>query len=73
MDIVEKNHLQHAIQDVLDLLERANSMLALHRTQPEPNELAVEGYERQRQQFLEQLADLLAQFDVEVLLPHKAA
>lgn len=73
MDIVEKNHLQHAIQDVLDLLERANSMLALHRAQPEPNELAVEGYERQRQQFLEQLADLLAQFDVEVLLPHKAA
>lgn len=73
MDIVEKNHLQHAIQDVLDLLERTNSMLALHRDQSEPNQLAIEGYERQRRQFLEQLAELLAQFDVEVLLPHKAA
>jgi hypothetical protein len=73
MDLIQKNYLQYAIQDVLDLLERANTMRTLHRAQPEPNELAIEGYERQRQQFLEQLADLLAQFEVEVLLPHKAA
>ena len=53
MDAVHKNHLQHAVQDVLDLLEKANAIIALHQAQPEVNEIAVEGYQRQRQQFLE--------------------
>ena len=48
MDAVHKNHLQHAVQDVLDLLEKANAIIALHQAQPEVNEIAVEGYQRQR-------------------------
>ena len=73
MDIVHKNHLQHAVQDVLDLLEKANAMIALHQAQPETNEIAVEGYQRQRQQFVEQLARLLHEYQVEVVVPKQAA
>lgn len=73
MDIVQKNYLQHAVQDVLDLLEKANSMIALHQVQPETNEIVLEGYQRQRQQFLEQLAELLKAYQVEVIVPKQAA
>ena len=73
MDLVQKNYLQHAVQDVLDLLEKANSMIALHQAQPEVNSIVLEGYQRQRQQFLEQLAELLQQYQVEVVVPKNAA
>ncbi len=73
MDIVHKNYLQHAVQDVLDLLEKANSMIALHQAQAEVNAVILEGYQRQRQQFLEQLAELLEQYQVEVVVPKSAA
>ncbi len=73
MDIVRKNYLQHAIQDVLDLLEKTNSMIALHEAEAEPNALVLEGYLRQRQQFLEQLAELLQEYQVKVIIPKRAA
>jgi len=73
MDIVQKHYLQHAVQDVLDLLEKANSMIALHQAQPEVDKIALEGYQRQRQPFLKQLAELLQQYQVEVVVPKSAA
>jgi len=52
---------------VLQLLDQVNDMIGLHQAQKTPDTLAIAEYERQREQFLAQLAALLAQFEVEIV------
>jgi hypothetical protein len=69
MEASQKMYTYQAIQDVLELLDRINEMIALHRAQDTQDTLAIEGYERQREQFVGQLAELLAPFEVEIVYP----
>lgn len=64
MEAVKKMYTYQAIEDVLEMLDRLNGMIALHQAQNRQDTLAVEGYKRQREQFLGQLAELLAPFGV---------
>ena len=73
MENAKKTYAYQAIQDVLELLDRVNGMIELHRAQKAPDTLAIAGYERQREQFLAQLAELLAQFEVQIVRPPEAA
>ncbi len=73
MENAKKTYTYQAIQDVLELLERVNGMIELHRSQKTPDTLAIAGYERQREQFVTQLAELLSQFEVQIVRPPDAA
>ncbi len=68
MEAAQKTFTYQAIRDVLELLNRTNEMLALHRAQ---DTLAIAGYEQQREQFLVQLAELLVPFGVEIIYPSR--
>jgi len=63
---------KQAINDLLDLIERANRSIARHQAQPDPDPVAVAGFERIRQQHVAELDSLLAEFDLR-LLPHASA
>lgn len=58
MEAAQKMYTYQAIQDVLELLDRTNETLALHRAQDTQDTIAIAGYERQREQLLGQLAKL---------------
>lgn len=66
MEAAQKMYTYQAIQDVLELLACTNEMIALHQAQGTQDTLAIEGYQRQREQFLGQLAELFEPFGVEL-------
>jgi molecular chaperone GrpE (heat shock protein) len=69
MENAKKAYAYQAIQDVLELIDRVNGMIDLHKTQNTPDILTIAGYELQREQFLAELAELLSQFGVEIVRP----
>lgn len=71
MENGKKTYTYQAIQDVLELIERINGMIELHRSQKPSDTLAIAGYERQRELFVTQLAELLAQFEIQIIGPLK--
>ncbi len=73
MSLAEKNHIQNAVKDLLDLIDKANEMISLHKSQPELNEILLAGYQKQRFQLLEQLNKLLANYQLHVDFNNQAA
>jgi molecular chaperone GrpE (heat shock protein) len=47
------------IEDLLNRIARLNRLIHTHESQPKPDQLAIEGYQRLRQQFTSELSDLL--------------
>ncbi|MEL6941583.1 MAG: hypothetical protein AAFO82_02865 [Bacteroidota bacterium] len=57
------------IPQVISTLERiqeVNQMLAFHRTFAEPDENAIENFQDLRNDFMQQLAELMKAFELEV-------
>lgn len=73
MSLAEKNNIQNAVRDLLDLIDKANKMVLLHQSQLKPDQLVISGYEKQRLQFLQQLNELLANYQIQVDFNNKAA
>ena len=73
MSLAEKNNIQNAVKDLLDLIDKANEMILLYESQPEMNEIVISGYHKQRFQFLEQLNELLANYQLHVNFNNQAA
>ncbi|MCW3109683.1 MAG: hypothetical protein JWQ09_4189 [Segetibacter sp.] len=73
MSLAEKNNIQNAVKDLLDLIDKANEMISLHESQLNINEIALSGYQHQRLQFLQQLNELLSNYKLHVDLNNKAA
>lgn len=56
------NYYSASISDLLDLIEKANQSIERHRGAAEPNPVVLEGFERLRQQYLDQLNEIFAEF-----------
>ncbi|QDK79496.1 hypothetical protein EXU85_13140 [Spirosoma sp. KCTC 42546] len=68
-----RSNLHSEIVDVLTRIERLNDMVQLHEKQPSVDSLAVEGYERLRQQYIGQLEELLASLNIRADIHLRAA
>ena len=47
------------IKDLLNRIARLNQLIHTHQAQPEPDQLTIEGYQRLRQQFADELSQLM--------------
>lgn len=65
-NISQEDYIKAAINDLLDLIERANTSIKRHQQVTPRNELAIEGFIRSREQYIEQLNQLMAVFDLSV-------
>lgn len=55
------------IEDLLNRIARLNTLIHTHESQPQPDRLTIEGYQRLRQQFTNELSDLmLASYELNV-------
>lgn len=54
------------ITSTLEQIQKVNSMLDFHRSFEEVDENAIENFERLREDFLQQLAELMQPFHIEV-------
>ena len=61
------------ILSTLDRMDKANKAIIFHKSQPMPDANSIGNYERQKADFLEQLATLLHEYQVEVVVPKQAA
>ena len=66
-------NLHSEIMDVLSRIERLNEMVQLHKQQPSVDSLAVEGYERLREQYISQLEELLTSLNIRADIHLRAA
>ena len=66
-------NLHNEVIDLLGRIERLNAIEELHHNQPEPDKLALEGYQRLRQQYIDQLSRLLQSINIKVDFHLKAA
>ncbi|MFN3848199.1 MAG: hypothetical protein ACK4NY_02165 [Spirosomataceae bacterium] len=69
---MEKN-LSIVLEDILKRIERLNKLIHKHQELPTPDTLAIEGYQKLKEQYKEQLNELLAQFELKVENHSKAA
>jgi hypothetical protein len=66
-------NIQREMLDLVSRIERLNTLEEMHRGQPSPDILALEGYQRLRQQYATQLEDLLATINIKAEIHLKAA
>lgn len=71
-NVTQEDYIKLAISDLLDLIERANASIKRHQQISPRNELAIEGFTRSREQYVAQLNELMATFDLSVN-PHAQA
>lgn len=43
MRVADKNNIQNAIKDLLDLIDKSNEIILLHQTQSTPDEPVISG------------------------------
>ncbi len=67
------NDIQDEMLDVLERIERLNVIEQLHQRQPLPDALALESYRRLRQQYIQQLEELLTSLNIGADIHLKAA
>jgi hypothetical protein len=54
-NILKSEYLKEAIFDLLNLIEIANNLILRHQSLQSPDNLAIEGFERIRQQYIDEL------------------
>jgi hypothetical protein len=67
---MEKHHVS-VLEDVLHRIDRLNKLIHLHKEQENPDILAIEGYQKLRSQYSQQLKELLQDFELEVEILEK--
>lgn len=71
-EISKSEHLKEAIFDLLNLIERANNSIDRHKSLENPDSLAIAGFERIRQQYIDELNQMLLEFGLHVGNTHYA-
>ena len=66
-------NVRNEIIDVLGRIERLNAIVQMHGEQPSADSLAIEGYERLRDQYISQLEELLASLNIRADIHLRAA
>ena len=67
---------KYAIQTIVEILERVdglNDIIRIHKSQSNPDILAIDGYQRLKFQYSNQIKELLHEFDIEVEIHGQAA
>jgi hypothetical protein len=65
-EISKSEYLKEAISDLLSLIERANNSIIRHESIEKPDNLAIDGFKRIRQQYIDELNQLLLEFGLHV-------
>ncbi len=62
--------MQHIIEinNLLEMIERANKAILLHQQTDEPDENSINNYERLKRQYFEELADIFNQMNIPLKL-----
>ena len=61
-NISKSEYLKEAIFDLLNLIERANNSILRHKNLENPDILAIAGFERIRQQYIDELNQMMTEF-----------
>ncbi len=62
-----------AVGDLLELIDRANRMMQMEKKSQEPDELLLEQYQDLKNDYLQQLGNLLKDYDIQIQLPGNRA
>lgn len=54
------------IERLLELIQGTNKLLTLHRSVEKPNLMAIADYEELRKQYINELTELLKEYDIKV-------
>ena len=65
-NISKSEYLKEAIFDLLNLIERANNSILRHQSLENPDIIAIEGFERIRQQYIDELNQMMTEFGLHV-------
>lgn len=65
-NISKSEYLKEAIFDLLNLIERANNSILRHKSLENSDILAIEGFERIRQQYIDELNQMMTEFGLHV-------
>ena len=65
-EISKSEYLKEAIFDLFSLIERANNSINRHKSLENPDIIAIEGFERIRQQHIDELNQLMVEFGLYV-------
>ena len=58
-NISKSDYLKEAIFDLLNLIEKANNAILRHKSLEKPDALTIEGFERIRQQHIDELNQIM--------------
>lgn len=65
-EISKSEYLKEAIFDLLNLIERANNSIVRHKSIENPDNFAIQGFERIRQQYIDELNQMMLEFGLHV-------
>jgi hypothetical protein len=68
-----EGYIVKSLEDILERIDRLNNLIKIHKSQAKPDILAIDGYQRLKFQYSNQIKDLLHEFDIEVEIHGQAA
>jgi hypothetical protein len=72
LDFME-GYIVKSLEDILNRIERLNNLIKIHKNQSNPDVLAIEGYQRLKFQYSNQIKDLLYEFEIDVEINNQLA
>jgi hypothetical protein len=61
-----KGYVVKSLEDILERIDRLNNLIKIHKSQINPDILAIDGYQKLKFQYSTQIKELLHEFDIEV-------
>lgn len=68
-----EGYVVKALEDVLERIDRLNNLIKIHKNQSSPDILAIEGYQKLKFQYSNQVKELLHEFEIEVEIHENVA
>ena len=65
-NVSKSEYLKEAIFDLLNLIERANNSILRHKSSENPDILAIEGFDRIRKQYIDELNQMMTEFGLHI-------
>jgi hypothetical protein len=68
IEVPEMENIKSNLNDLLDLIARANKMITFHQSFENPDFNAIDNYKRLKDDFVRQLVELLKELQIEIPL-----
>ena len=68
-----EGYIVKSLEDILERIDRLNNLIKIHKSQHNPDILAIDGYQRLKFQYSNQIKELLHESDIEVEIHGQAA